>query len=231
MAIRKKQKLIVLENKELIEAIAGEEAEFEGVNGSNVLEKYLLKGMITPNESIAQTLSQLYTDQISYQLCIETIWSIIADDPVGNIQRQGNIEVVHACRNQALHAKLKIADTDWEKYPYRPDYLITCIENIIELLSDDLNAGDFKFMYEEFSLPYHIEFARELVEQYRHNLTGICLNDFYQLIIDTWLHLFAFRGTYKLLCELATIQKRGVDVGSDRYHYRKALIKASKDWL
>jgi len=46
MDIRKKQKLIVLENKELIEAIAGEEAEFEGVNGSNVLEKYLVNATL-----------------------------------------------------------------------------------------------------------------------------------------------------------------------------------------
>lgn len=106
MAIRNKQKLIVLENKELIEAIAGEEAEFEGVNGSNVLEKYLLNGMITANVSIGQTLSQLYTDQISYQRSIETIWSIVADDPTGNVHSKSNIAVVQVCRNQALHALL-----------------------------------------------------------------------------------------------------------------------------
>ena len=86
MAVRDNQKMIVLTEKKLIDALTQEEASRKNINRSNVIEEILLSAMMTRNENVKSWLKNLYTEHISLKHFIEEMWQVLAEECEQNVK-------------------------------------------------------------------------------------------------------------------------------------------------
>lgn len=86
--------------------------------------------------------------------------------------------------------------------------------------------------YSEITRQQLTDYARTLYTKYCEDINTFSFSEVYQLIIDSWEHIYDICPTYKLLREMQKIQgakKKQVDE-TERYALRQAVVSTSRDW-
>lgn len=254
MAIRNNQKMVVFNNKDLINEVIKEEAKKKNINTSNVIEDNLLLFMFTQNSNIRHWLTALYSDEITMKQFMEAVWGLLAVDSVNGLKTKENIKIVKIAKEMADGQMADIYNKMFSG-GYCPNYLNSQLDSIatrceqivveaketddflLEIIKSNeitknlttthfiQNIKRYHYTEEINEISKHI---RKMSERYSLDVNSIYLEDLYQIVIDAWEYIYEYSFTYKLLLELAKLQKH-FDINW-RYDVRQALIHASSSW-
>lgn len=253
----KGQKIIVLENRELLNTISAEEGKYNNTNASIEIEKAMINTFLTHDRSIQFQLAQVYLNNCSISDALENIFSYMAISGKDHVKTLSNLEIVEYARTQALDATI---DFHSKRFigKYDPHYLLSQLDSIATYLnrmaqeSRDKSAAQNYILkndemrslksfqpilyslyhYSEITLQQLADYARSLYTKYSDNIDTFSFSEVYQLVIDSWEYIYEICPTYKLLMEMQKIQgakKKQVDE-TERYALRKAVVSASRDW-
>ena len=131
MAVRDNQKMIVLTEKKLIDALTQEEASRKNINRSNVIEEILLSAMMTRNENVKSWLKNLYTEHISLKHFVEEMWQVLAEECEQNVRVKDNIVLVKIARDMAVGQRARIEDVRFNGN-YNPECLNRQLSQIVD---------------------------------------------------------------------------------------------------
>lgn len=225
MARNKTQKITVsFENPELIKRLVGDTAMLENKSASAIIERTVLQSLLPKNnEAKAIVTNFLYSENggIGKTLAAEfennasgTNWDAVHDNL---------LPLVHFAKTQEFFCNTTLTGKEKELY-----HMASQVQFIIDKLNqiseetDDLTKQSY---YKREAI-----FGSHLLEELKEEPGFSRLINFYQLLLNNWDHLKNWTITYRLLSDLAKIEKGWRDTPETRMELLQIIKNVSSEW-
>ena len=208
-----------VENKELIDAMVGDESKSMRKKPSAILELRLFDSFLTQNEQIRFWILNLYQGKSSG----DTLSSVFNYNAAGVKWKSLGLPLLplieFAIDEQKFMEKYEV-----DKEPIT--HLIKCLNSIHEIF-DSLNKDD-----EQHSLKYTeaLDAINCFIEQLSDEKEKIHFAPFYRFFKTHWNDLKDSMYTFEALSDLASMQKGWRNTSESRYTLTKCLRDLADNW-
>lgn len=185
-------------SRDLIEAMIEDQSIYMKMNGSSIMEDYILKGLLSNNRNIAFWIQGIYTGQWSTGKVISSVFEFnSAGINWGTLELELLPIIDFAIKEQAYVEKCKV---DENEMFYVFDQLDSILEKFSRLEKESLDI-ESQAKYKEAQ-----NYVKRLVEKSKNNYDSIPFADYYKLVKLYWDELFNWTIPFRLLSCIADIQ-------------------------
>ena len=222
------KKLISFAKLPLIDRLVKDEAEIENRSESAIIENHLLDSFLPENEQARWFVEgYLYGDgeRKGIGATLEAIFSYNAAGTRGAwSSKYGNLlPIVQFAHSEQCFCNTIPTGEENELYHFRSQLDSIC--NKFELLAEEATDSSRKYYYEK-----EAKFARELLKEATNEPQFMRYCNFYQLIIDNWEDLKDWSITFRMLCDLASMEKGWRDNPDTRRKLLQLINDISVEW-
>ncbi len=219
------KKLISLVKSVLVDKMVKDEAEMENRSESAIIEKHILDSFLPQNEQARWFVECcLYGENQGIGATLNAVFSYNAAGTRGAwSSKYGNLLPIV----QFAHAEQCYCNTVPTGQERELHHFLTQLDSIcnkFELLAEE----------ENFSRQYYYQkeakYARELLKEATKEPQFMRYCNFYQLVIDNWEDLKDWSITFRMLCDLASMEKGWRDTPETRTKLLHLLKEVSAEW-
>ncbi len=207
----------------LIDNLLKDKAEIEHRSKSSVAEQLILDSLL-PENSIARDIvsSYLYCDDNAIGNTLASIFSVNAAGINWKSVHDNLLPLVQFARNQLMYSSSPLNGDEVELH-----HCITQIKAIIEKLEYiAANKTEFKER-----LNNEIEFTKVLLSDLQDRPEQVRLVNFYHILLNNWEFLKDSTFTYRLLMDLALLEKGWRNYAETRLELLQIINDVSKEWV
>lgn len=221
------KKLISFVNSHLINRLVKDEADIQNRSESAIIENRLLDSFL-PDESNARFIAatSLYGDGGGVGNALEAIFSNNAAG-LNHASKYDNllpiVEFAHvlSCSSRAIPTG---KERERVHFCSQLDSVATMLE---ELAADAAAAGD---VVTRVSYQNEAKWARALLEEFETEPQYTRYSNIFQLVLNNWDVLKGWSITYRLLTDLAAMEKDWTDNANTRTELLRLLKEVASEW-
>ena len=219
------KKLISLVKSVLVDKMVKDEAEMENRSESAIIEKHILDSFLPQNEQARWFVECcLYGENQGIGATLNAVFSYNAAGTRGAwSSKYGNLLPIV----QFAHAEQCYCNTVPTGQERELHHFLTQLDSIcnkFELLAEEENSSRQYYYQKE------AKYARELLKEATKEPQFMRYCNFYQLVIDNWEDLKDWSITFRMLCDLASMEKGWRDTRQQRTKLLHLLKEVSAEW-
>ena len=219
------KKLISLVKSVLVDKMVKDEAEMENRSESAIIEKHILDSFLPQNEQARWFVECcLYGENQGIGATLNAVFSYNAAGTRGAwSSKYGNLPPIV----QFAHAEQCYCNTVPTGQERELHHFLTQLDSIcnkFELLAEEENSSRQYYYQKE------AKYARELLKEATKEPQFMRYCNFYQLVIDNWEDLKDWSITFRMLCDLASMEKGWRDTPETRTKLLHLLKEVSAEW-
>lgn len=230
MTGRKNQKMFAFGDKLTIDNLLKEESKKNNCTESSIVESLIKREYFPKSEFATRYLLSLYSveeyqAEKEFTVIMAKLYSNLAS--YNNMWTRSNKALLEfSLTNSILKGVDYTSKNKWFDGEYYAGYLLSNLESMVNrcsvLYKDDRNSN-LQFVIEE--VPRFISAYEKDIREL-NNVFG----ELYTALNCVWDYIYKYSFTYKILMELAKLQKDWNYSDNTRYEFRQALIIASSEW-
>lgn len=221
------KKLISLVKSVLIDKLVKDEAEIENHSESAIIEKHILDSFL-PKNGQARYFAEFYlygdTENHGIGATLDAIFSYNSEGSESQTSKYTNLlPIVQFARTQQIYCNTIPTGKE-------PDFRHFCsqlrsIYNKFKCLSENAKDSESKFYYQN-----EANFMRDLLKEATEEPQFMRYSNFYQIVIDNWVDLQNWSITFRMLSDLAKMEKGWKDTPETRTTLLQLLKDVSTEW-
>lgn len=185
-------------SRDLIESMIEDQSIFSKMNGSSIMEDYILKGLLTDNRNVSFWIQRIYTGQWSTGKVISSVFEFNSMGVNWGSQELSLLPIIDfAIKEQNFVEKCSV---DENEMFYVFDQLDSILQKFARLEKQSLDI-ESQAKYKEAQ-----NYVKRLVEKSKNNYDSIPFADYYKLVKLYWDELFNWTIPFRLLACIADIQ-------------------------
>ena len=222
------KKPISLVKSVLIDKMIKDEAEIENRSESAIIEERILDSFLPKNKQ-ARWLVESYLygegENSGIGATLNALFGYNAAGTRGTwSSKYGNLlPIVQFAHLEQCFCNTIPSGEERELHHFRSQLDSIC--NKFEYLAAEEETPSRKYYYQK-----EAEFARELLKEATEEPRYIRYNNFYQLVIDNWTDLKDWSITFRMLCDLASMEKGWRDTPETRTKLLQLIKEVSVEW-
>lgn len=227
MSLNNLKKMIVFSSdrmKAIIENMIADEAAVENRSASALIEKHLYNDLMPQNKDARFWLDPLYQGEWSVGNVLHAAFAANAAGTRGAwSSKWGNfLPLIEFAKTQESLCNTVPTGEEQELHHFRSQLDSICEK--LESLAEDKENPDAPYYANE------AKYARDLLKEAKEEPQYMRYINFYQLVIDNWEILKDWSITFRMLCDLATMEKGWRNTPEVRYELTRILSDISKEW-
>lgn len=221
------KKLISLVKFVFIDKMIKDEAEMENQSESAIIEKHILDSFLPKNEQARWFVEGCLYGEGENQGIGATLNAIFSYNAAGTrgawSSKYGNLlPIVQFAHSEQCHCNTIPTGEERELHHFRSQLDSIC--NKFETLAEEENSSR-KYYYQN-----EAKVARNLLKEATEEPRFMKYSNFYQLVIDNWEDLKDWSITFRMLCDLASMEKGWRDTPETRTKLLQLLKDVSAEW-
>lgn len=218
------KKLISFLKLSLIDRFVKDEAEIENRSESAIIESHLLDSFF-PKEKNARfwTENYLYSEGGGIGKTLEAIFSTNAAGTDWGAKYDNLLPIVEFAKTQECFCNT--IPTGEEREIYHCCSQVDSVATKLEHLADEATDRTKKYMYQK-----EAKWARDLLKELKEEPQYSSYVNFYQLLLNNWEDLKGWSITYRLLADLAVLEKGWQDTAETRTELLQLMKNVSAEW-
>lgn len=224
MARNKTEKVTVsFERPELIKKLVGDIAVKENKSLSAIIEKIILQSLMPENLDAKWIAEQyLYSKDGGIGKALGAIFANNAAGVNWGAKHDNLLPIVQFASTQEVFCNTIL--TGEEKELHHAWSQVDSIIHRLERLSEEAD-GDKKFYYKQ-----EADLGKELLKEFKEEIEYTRLFNFYQLLMNSWEDFKDWTITYRLLSDLAKLEKSWRNDPEARMELLQILKNVSSEW-
>ena len=227
MSLNTLKKMIVFSSdraKRIIENLIADEAQIENRSASALIEKHLMDDLLPENSNARFWLEPLYNGDWGIGDVLNAAFGTNAAGTRGAWSSKWDnfLPLVQFALRQECACNTVPTGEEHELHHFRSQLDSIC--NKLEGLADDEDNENRYFYSNE------AKYARDLLKEATEEPQFMRYCNFYQLVIDNWEVLKDWSITFRMLSDLASMEKGWHNTPESRYELTQILKEISKDW-
>lgn len=225
MALKSLKKTLVYSSessKELIETMINDEASVTKLNGSSVMENYILDGLLTNNQTISHWIKSLYIADWSTGKIISSVCEFNSAGINWKSRELNLMPIIEFAIKEQIY--IEPCTVDKNEIYYILNQLDSICKKFSELEDDNLDI-ESKAKYKEAQ-----QFVKRLIDKSQSQYDPIPFSDFYRLIKLYWEELKSWTIPFRMLSCIADIQTGWRNTSESRVELVKLLKDLAKTW-
>ncbi len=213
-----------IRNKKITENYLADEAIIENRFASALMEKHLMNAILPKNKDARSWIERLYSEECGIKGVLTSAFGLNAAGSRGAYSSRWDnfLPLVQFAKSQECLCNTLPIGEENELYHFRSQLDSIC-KRLEELAADEANENRHFYANEA-------KYARELLKESTEEPQFMRYSNFYQLVIDNWDVLKDWSITFRLLSDLATMEKGWHTTPASRYELTQILKNLSKDW-
>lgn len=217
------KKMLVFSNAEtrdLIKNIISDEVSVEKRNESVLLESHILNDMLPANKSASAWIQFLYTGEWDISRVLNACFGYLAAGINWHAKYSNGKPLIQYAAHWELVANSKPDINAIERYHFlsQLESLVNKIESLVETATDTYRAAN------------DVDWIREIYKTAKDEPGYLTFAPLYQFLLENWDELCDWTITYRLLSDMAAMQKNWPDTHESRYQLLNILKEVSKEW-
>lgn len=201
MSLKSLKKTLVYSSessRDLIESMIEDQSIYSKMNGSSIMEDYILKGLLTDNEYIAFWIQGIYTGRWSTGKVISSVFEFNSAGINWGTRELSLLPIIDfAIKEQGFVKKCKV---DENEMFYVFDQLDSILRKFSKLEEQSLDI-ESQAKYKEAQ-----NYVKRIMEKSKNNYDSIPFTDYYKLVKLYWNELFNWTIPFRLLSCVSDIQ-------------------------
>lgn len=216
------KKLISFVNLPLIERLVKDEAEIENRSESAIIEKHLIDSFL-PTEKNARcwAMNFLYSEDGGIGQTLNAVFATNAAGVYLNSRYDNLLPIVQFAKTQECFCNTTPNGEERELYHFCSQLDSVCKR--LELLSEERPDKKIEYLNEA-------EWGRELLKEATNEPQFMRYVNIYQLLLNNWEDLKGWSITYRLLSDLAVLEKGWRNSPEARNELLSILKSVSNEW-
>ena len=227
MSLNSLKKMIVFSSeraKTIIENMVRDEAEIENRSASSLIENHILNDLLPKNRDARFWAELLNSGEWGIG---ETLNAIFSTESAGTrgpwSSRWGNLlPIVKFAHSQEAFCNTMPTGEEHELYHFRSQLDSICKK--LESLAEDKDNENHPVYRNES------KYARELLKEAENEPQFMHYINFYSLVIDNWDVLKDWSIPFRMLADLAVMEKGWNNTAETRFELTKLLKEVSMEW-
>lgn len=207
--------------KLIVENIISDEVAVESRSASALYEKHILNDLLPKNESASMWLKLLYDGSWGVGEVLNACFSYLSGGINWEAKYDNSFELVR----WAHHWECMANNLPDENAPEMYHFLLQ-LDSIVSKL-DEIAKQSTQNQYE---IKKEADWAKELYKIAKNEPEYMRYCNIYQLLLNNWEVLKNWSITYRLLADLASMQKKWRNTEKTRYELTKLLKIISDEW-
>lgn len=228
MSLNNLKKMIIFSNqriKLIIENIIADEATVKKRSASSVIEKHLINDLLPQNKNASYWLQLLYDEswKISDVLDAVFAWNAAGTRGAWSSKYNNLRPLVEFAAEQSCLCNTTPSGKEQEIY-----HFLTQLDSVCEKfksLSDEATNDQKKYYYKNEE-----KWARELLKEAIEDPRSMRYYNFYTLVLNNWDDLKDWSITFRMLSDLAALEKNLRNTEETRYELTQIMKKISAEW-
>lgn len=212
------KKMIYLQDRDVIDGLANDEAHVMQQSASSIYEKHLVKSMLPQNKNALWCARSVYLD--SLEKAFEGVFSNLAAGIDWKAKESNARPLVDHFHNCILYCAGPTGEEkEWE---YITSQLDSIADKLAAAAEDDPDiSGELK---------KDSAYVREIIGEIEKSPTYIRYSTITGVILSNWEWLGNYTRTFRLLSAIASIAKGVQSDAEKRFEFVQILKEVSQEW-